>query len=67
MLGVDLGGSRVLGDSCWAEASHSNGLLKLGKWDVGAEVKDGAHGVKASSPSLLKPSRDGLTDRVLTE
>lgn len=62
MLDVDLGVPRMLSDSCWA-----NGLLKLGKWDMRAEVKDGAHRVKASSPSLLEPNRDGLTDRVLTE
>lgn len=67
MLDVDLGVSGMLREHCWAEANDSNGLLKLGKWDARAEVRDGAHRVRASPLSLREPSRDGFTDRVLAE
>lgn len=42
--------SRCIKDSGWADIDSSNGLLTPPKWDVGAEVKDGDHWVKTSSP-----------------
>lgn len=42
MLDLDLGVSRMLSVSCWAEANGSSGLLTLGKWDVRGEVRDGS-------------------------